>query len=133
LSSFRKRRQMSPHKRACRHSLLDSRLSRKLHHYPQREPRVRALLGARTIIDRDVKIEHARIAHSERLYGCGLYLEPAQYGCGLYLEPAQYGCGLYLEPAQYGCGLYLEPAQYGCGLYLEPAQYGCGLYLEPVQ
>ena len=40
--------------------------------------RVRALLGARTMIDRDVKIEHARIAHSERLYGCGLYLEPVQ-------------------------------------------------------
>ena len=49
----------------------------------------RPLLGARAIIDRDVKIEHARIAHSERLYGCGLYLEPVQYGCGLYLEPAQ--------------------------------------------
>ena len=40
--------------------------------------RVRAVLAARAIIDRDVKIEHARIAHSERLYGCGLYLEPAQ-------------------------------------------------------
>src|ERR1700730_16537626 len=62
--------------------------------------RVRALLGARAIIDRDVKIEHARIAHSERLYGCGLYLEPVQYGCGLYLEPVQYGCGLYWEPVQ---------------------------------
>ena len=47
------------------------------------------LLGARAIIDRDVKIEHARIAHSERLYGCGLYLEPVQYGCRLYLEPVQ--------------------------------------------
>ncbi len=84
-----------------------------------------AVLGARVIIDRDVKIEHARIAHSERLYGCGLYLEPA-IGCGLYLETVQYGCGLYLEPVQYGCGLYLEPVQYGCGLYLEPVQYGCG-------
>src|ERR1700686_322151 len=39
---------------------------------------VTALLGARAIVDRDVKIEHARIAHSERLYGCGLYLEPVQ-------------------------------------------------------
>ena len=35
----------------------------------QREPRVRAVLAARAIIDRDVKIEHARIAHSERLCG----------------------------------------------------------------
>jgi hypothetical protein len=35
----------------------------------QREPRVRAVLAARAIIDRDVKIEHARIAHSERLSG----------------------------------------------------------------
>src|ERR1700730_4724438 len=43
-----------------------------------REPRVRAVLAARLVIDRDVKIEHARIAHSERLYGCGLYLEPVQ-------------------------------------------------------
>src|ERR1700693_4179123 len=30
---------------------------------------VRAVLAARAIIDRDVKIEHARIAHSERLCG----------------------------------------------------------------
>ena len=31
--------------------------------------RVRAVLAARAMIDRDVKIEHARIAHSERLCG----------------------------------------------------------------
>ena len=37
-----------------------------------------ALLGARAMIDRDVKIEHARIAHSQRLYGCRLYLQPVQ-------------------------------------------------------
>ena len=52
----------------------------RLYSRSQREPRVRALLAARAIrvravlaaraiVDRDVKIEHARIAHSERLCG----------------------------------------------------------------
>jgi hypothetical protein len=64
----------------------------------QREPRVRAVLAARAMIDRDVKIEHARIAHSERLSGAGSTWSPCNTAAGSTWSLCNTGAGSTWSP-----------------------------------